>query len=120
MSTEGRASNLADSDKESGKVVYGAKDEKIGKIERVMVDKTSGNILYAVLSFGGFLGIGAAPYPVPWNVLRYDPKLEGYRSDISAERLRGAPKHGTETVFEWERHSKGVDNYWGDPITGPE
>ena len=59
MSTEARASNLVDSDKESGKVVYGAKDEKIGKIERVMVDKTSGKILYAVLSFGGFLGFGA-------------------------------------------------------------
>jgi hypothetical protein len=52
--------------------------------------------------------------------IQYDSKLEGYRSEISAERLSGGPKQGTETVFEWERHSKGVDNYWGDPITGPE
>jgi hypothetical protein len=120
MSTEGRASNLIDSDKEAGKAVYGADKTKIGSIEKVMINKSSGEIAYAMLSFGGFLGIGKDHYPVPWKVLRYDSELEGYRSDISESRLKGAPKHGTGTVFEWEKHSKAVSNYWGDPLTGPE
>ena len=58
MYTEGRARNLIASDKESGKAVYGAANKKIGSIEKVMIDKTTGEIAYAVLSFGGFLGIG--------------------------------------------------------------
>ena len=120
MSTEGRASNLIDSDKESGKAVYGLDNKKIGSIEKVMVDKTSGKIAYAVLSFGGFLGMGKDHYPVPWKALSYDDELEGYRSDISENRLKGAPKHGIETVVDWEKHSKAVSNYWGDPVTGPE
>jgi sporulation protein YlmC with PRC-barrel domain len=67
MSIEGRAnnSNFTESDKESGKAVYGADNKKIGSIEKVMIDKTSGEIAYAVLSFGGFLGIGSEHYPVP-------------------------------------------------------
>jgi hypothetical protein len=100
---EGQASNLTESDKESGKAVYGADNKKIGSIEKVMVDNTSGEIAYAVLSFGGFLGIGSDHYPVPWKVLRYDEKLGGYRSDISENRLKGAPKHGSE-FYDWSAH----------------
>jgi hypothetical protein len=55
--------NLIASDKESGKAIYGAENKKLGSIERVMVDKTTGEIAYAVLSFGGFLGIGNDHYP---------------------------------------------------------
>jgi hypothetical protein len=98
MSTEGRASNLISSDKESGKAVYGDNNKKIGSIEHVMIDKPSGEIAYAVLSFGGFLGIGTDHYPVPWKALRYDTDLGGYRSDINENRLKGAPKHGTTTT----------------------
>ncbi|MEH6952632.1 PRC-barrel domain-containing protein [Nitrobacter sp. NHB1] len=119
MPTESRASNLIDSDKESGKAVYGADDKKIGSIERVMVDKTSGKICYAVLSFGGFLGIGDDHYPVPWKVLRYDSELGGYRSDISGSRLKGAPKHGTETVFDWNARYAELDDYYNDVVIRP-
>jgi hypothetical protein len=65
---------LIDSDKESGKAVYGADNKKIGSIERVMVDTASGEISYAVLSFGGFLGIGNDHYPVPCDTT---PSLAG-------------------------------------------
>jgi hypothetical protein len=116
MSTEGRASNLIDSDQESGKAVYGAHDKKIGSIEHVMIDKTSGEIAYAMLSFGGFLGIGKDHYPVPWKVLRYDSELGGYRSDISESRLKGAPKHGTDSisVFDWKARHAEVNSYYGE------
>ncbi|PAM97023.1 photosystem reaction center subunit H, partial [Streptomyces sp. Alain-F2R5] len=70
--------NLIGSDKVEGTAVYGADSQKIGNIERVMIDKTSGKVSYAVLSFGGFLGIGDDHYPLPWQSLKYDTNLEGY------------------------------------------
>ena len=120
MSIEGRAnnSNLTESDKESGKAVYGADNKKIGSIEKVMIDKTSGEIAYAVLSFGGFLGIGSDHYPVPWKVLRYDSELGGYRSDISENRLKGAPKHGSE-YYDWSAHRATLDDYYNDEVIKP-
>ena len=116
MSTEARASNLTKSDKESGKAVYGADKKKIGSIDHVMIDKTSGDIAYAVLSFGGFLGLGEDHYPVPWKVLRYDSNIDGYHSDISESRLKGAPKHGTETVFDWNARYAELDDYYNDEV----
>jgi hypothetical protein len=56
---------LIGSDKVEGTAVYGADEKKIGKIERVMLDKASGKVAYAVLSFGGFLGMGEDYYPTP-------------------------------------------------------
>jgi hypothetical protein len=110
---------LIASDKESRKAVYGADNKKIGSIERVMVDKTNGEIAYAVLSFGGFLGIGNDHYPVPWKLLRYDAELGGYRSDISENRLRGAPKHGTETIFDSDARYAKLDDYYNDEVIRP-
>ena len=70
--------NLIGSDKVEGTAVYGADSEKIGTIERVMIDKVSGKVSYAVLGFGGFLGIGHDHYPLPWQSLKYDTRLGGY------------------------------------------
>lgn len=78
--------HLIASDKESGKAIYGTENRKIGSIERVMVDETSGEIAYAVLDFGGFLGIGNEHYPVAWKVLKYDADLGGYLYDWSVQR----------------------------------
>jgi hypothetical protein len=68
MVTETRETgSLIGSDKVEGTAVYGANDTKIGSIERVMIDKMSGKVSYAVLSFGGFLGVGDAIIPSPGN-----------------------------------------------------
>ena len=68
MAIESRETgNLIGSDKVEGTAVYGADSEKIGTIERVMIDKVSGRVSYAVLSFGGFLGIGDDHYPLPFG-----------------------------------------------------
>jgi len=67
--------NLIGSDKVEGTAVYGADTKKIGSIQRVMIDKMSGKVPYAVLSFGGFLGIGDDYYPLPWQSLKYDTRL---------------------------------------------
>jgi len=110
--------NLIASDKEAGKAIYGAENKKIGSIERVMIDETSGEIAYAVLSFGGILGIGNDYYPVPWKLLRYDAELGGYRSDISGNRLKGAPKHGSE-LYDWTARRAELDDYHNDVVIRP-
>src|ERR1700758_5340266 len=86
--------SLIGSDKVEGTAVYGADNKKIGSIQRVMIDKQSGKVSYAVLSFGGFLGIGDDYYPLPWQSLKYDTALGGYRTGITENQLKGAPKYG--------------------------
>src|SRR5437763_12745515 len=67
MATEAReTAELIGSDKVEGTTVYDAKGEKMGSIARVMIEKRSGQVAYAVLSFGGFLGSGNDYYPIPW------------------------------------------------------
>jgi hypothetical protein len=114
MAIEGTTGNLIASDKVVGTAVYGADKEKIGSIERVMIEKMSGQVSYAVLSIGGFFGLGDDHYPVPWNQLKYDTELGGYRTGISGNRLHGAPKHRADSVFDWPARSKEIDEYWSD------
>src|SRR2546425_10396696 len=78
MATEAReTADLIGSDKVEGTTVYDAQGEKMGSIARVMIEKRSGQVAYAVLSFGGFLGIGNDYYPIPWAALSYDTSLGG-------------------------------------------
>ena len=114
MATEETTGSLIASDKVTGTAVYGADQEKIGSIERLMIEKMSGQVSYAVLSIGGFFGLGDDHYPVPWNQLKYDTELGGYKTGISGNRLKGAPKHGTGAFFDWPNRSKEVDDYWSD------
>src|ERR1700760_5022015 len=96
MVTETRETgSLIGSDKVEGTAVYGADDNKIGSIERVMIDKASGRVSYAVLGFGGILGLGNDHYPLPWHSLKYDTRLGGYITGVTGHQLRGAPKFGS-------------------------
>jgi len=79
----------------------------------------SGKVSYAVLGFGGILGIGDDHYPLPWNSLKSDTRLGGYRTGVTADRLKGAPKSASGSTFDWSTRSKEVDNHWNDPVTGP-
>jgi sporulation protein YlmC with PRC-barrel domain len=93
--------SLIASDKVEGTVVYGADEKKIGKLERVMIDKISGKVAHAVLSFGGFMGMGEDYYPVPWSMLKYNTKLGGYRVNLTKEQLDKAPKYSKSTDWKW-------------------
>lgn len=107
MATERRETgSLIGSDKVEGTAVYGADNEKIGSIERVMIEKQSGKVSYAVLGFGGFLGIGDDHYPLPWQSLKYDMSLEGYRTNLTKQQLEGAPKYADERSWNWEDPSR--------------
>ena len=95
--------NLIASDKVEGTTVYGPNGESVGEIERVMIDKITGKVAYAVMSFGGFMGIGEDYYPVPWSTLSYDTNLGGYRTNITKEQLDRAPKYSQSTGWNWSR-----------------
>ena len=95
--------NLIGSDKVEGTAVYGADRNKIGSIERVMIDKITGKVAYAVLSFGGFMGMGEDYYPVPWSILNYDTNLGGYGTNLTEGQLKGAPKYSESTGWNWNR-----------------
>src|SRR5215470_8633482 len=112
--------SLIGSDKVEGTAVYGADQKKIGKLERVMLDKMSGKVAYAVLSFGGFLGMGEDYYPVPWSMLTYDTGLGGYQTSLTKEQLEKAPKFTQSTGWNWTRENDqrvhdyyGAAPYWG-------
>jgi PRC-barrel domain len=60
--------------------------DTIGEIERVMIDKISGKVAYAVMSFGGFLGMGEDHYPLSWSVLTYNPTLGGYEVELTEQQ----------------------------------
>src|SRR6201991_4538075 len=97
MVTESRETGtLIGSDKVEGTAGYGADDQRIGSIERVMIDKISGRVSCAGLSFGGFLGVGDEHYPLPWQSLKYYTNLGGYRTGITQRQLEGAPKYGND------------------------
>lgn len=88
----GETSQLIASDKVEGTAVYNRSGERLGSVYNFMVNKRSGQVAYAVLSFGGFLGMGTSYHPPPWNELTYDTSLGGYVVNRTKEQLEGAPQ----------------------------
>ena len=98
-----------------GTTVYNTGLEKVGAIEDVMIDKATGRIAYAILSFGGFLGIGDRYYPLPWEKLTYNTEIGGYVTDIDRDVLEGAPSYTDQAAAEWNNDAwaRGVYTYYG-------
>ena len=110
--------SLIGSDKVEGTAVYGTDNKKIGSVQRVMIDKISGKVAYAVISFGGFLGMGEEYYPLPWPKLTYDAQLGGYRVGITESQLKGAPKFTRSTDWDWSNreNDRRVYEYYSTPL----
>jgi hypothetical protein len=73
--------------------VFNSQGERIGHIEDLSIDRKDGRVVYAIMSFGGFLGIGKRFHPLPWSVLEYDPRLEGYVVPLDRAALESAPHY---------------------------
>ena len=99
---------LIASNKVEGTAVYNQEGEHLGSVYNFMVDKVSGQVADAVMSFGGFLGLGDSSHPLPWKALRYDTKLGGYVVDLDRDRLAGAPSY------------RGGEDPFADPAFGPK
>jgi len=105
---------LIGSDKVEGTKVYRSNGDTVGEIERVMIDKRSGKVAYAVMSFGGFLGIGEDYYPLPWSLLTYNERLGGYEVNVSEQQLKGAPKFNQHQSWTWdEKNNAQINAYYG-------
>ncbi len=102
---------LISSDKVEGTAVRRSDGEKVGTIEHVMLDKRTGRIAYAAMSFGGFLGMGSEYRALPWSALRYNEQLDGYELKVSDDQLRSAPV-ATEDFLQTGL----VDRQWEDNI----
>jgi hypothetical protein len=83
-----------------------------------MIDKISGKVAYAVVSFGGFLGMGEHYYPMPWPNLKYDTRLGGYRVGVTEDQLKGAPKYSRSTDWNWSdrANDRRVYDYYNTPL----
>ncbi|WP_045390476.1 PRC-barrel domain-containing protein [Falsirhodobacter sp. alg1] len=91
------ASTTISSKDVDGTAVYSPSGDRLGHIDHLRIDKELGYVAYAVMGFGGFLGVGEGHHPVPWKKLRYDTSLNGYVTDITEEQLQKAPRQPEET-----------------------
>ena len=112
--TRDETRDLISSDKVEGTAVYNRKGEKLGTISNFMVGKRNGRVEYAVLSFGGLFGMGERNYPLPWDVLTYDPDQEGYVVDLDKDRLKEAPSYerGSDPTYD-RTFGEQVYGYYG-------
>ena len=119
--TAGEHGRLIAADKVEGTPVVDPAGEKMGSIERIMIDKPSGKVAYAVMSFGGFLGIGDRHHALPWGALKYDTNLDGYVVNLDRQRLKNAPTFAPDDAVDLEDPAMrrrlhdyyGVTPYWG-------
>ncbi len=110
--------DLIASNKVEGTAVYNRQGEKLGEVYNFMVGKRSGEVAYAIMSFGGFLGIGQKYHPLPWNALTYDTGKKGYVIDANKERLMGAPSYQAgEEPFSRPEYGQQVRDYWASGRT---
>lgn len=103
-----------------GTDVFNTAGDKIGSVEDVVLDKMSNQIQFAVVSFGGFLGIGEKYHPLPWAALDYEDDKDGYVVPYTKEQLEQAPIHelndltkndgaaAREAAFDYYK----VERYW--------
>lgn len=104
---------LIASNKVEGTAVYGRDGKKLGEVTNFMVGKRSGRVAYAVMTFGGMMGIGTSHYPLPWSSLDYDTSKGGYVVDITKEQLKDAPSHGAgDDPFADPGYGRRVSDYW--------
>ena len=96
-----KSHQLIASDRVEGTAVRRPGGERLGHIERLMIDKFTGQVSYAILSFGGFLGMGTDLLPLPWARLTYNPKFEAYELDIDDDELKRAPSFRADKDFDW-------------------
>ncbi len=116
MDVDTRETNrIIASDKVEGTAVYNPEGDRLGTVERFMVDKKSGQAEYAVMSFGGLFGIGDRHYPLPWQALTYDTDKNGYVVNVTKEQLEGAPNYergGDEPTYDRD-YGERVYTYYG-------
>jgi hypothetical protein len=93
---------------------------QIGTIRRLMIEKLG--VIYAIMEFGGLLGMGTDEYAIPWSKLGYDTALQGYTTDLTQEQLKNAPEFSRNRNYDWsdqhcerDLHDYYIAYYWVRP-----
>lgn len=110
--TAARTSHVLSATNVIGARVRNSKNESLGKIEDIVLDTRHGRIAYAVLSFGGFMGLGSKLFPIPWQALAQASDGDEFILDVEKEALREAPG------FEKEELPDFADQEWGGQVYG--
>ena len=99
-----------------GTNVYNLAGESLGTIDDIMIDKASGRAIYAVMAFGGFLGMGESYHPLPWATLTYKAEKGGYVVNLDKAKLNDAPHYARNSAFEWTPdYGRKVDSFYKAP-----
>lgn len=102
------------SDKVEGTSVFNLEGEKLGSIDDLMIDKRSGQIRFAVLEFGGFLGVGTDRYPLPWGTLHYDTDKGGYVVPFDKGKFTDAPRYNQQDIPIYDTDfGRQIDSFYG-------
>lgn len=114
MHTTTTRHNVISASDVEGTKVYNTAGEKLGSIDDLVIDKLSGQVRYAVLEFGGFLGVGTDRYPLPWSMLKYDTSQDGYVVPLDKATLERAPRYAKDDVPAYtEEYGRKVYDYYG-------
>jgi hypothetical protein len=104
---------IIESDRVEGTTVFDPGGTQIGTIKRLLIEKVSGRVVYVDVTFGGFLGLGVHHHTIPWEKLTYDPEHSGYRTDITAEQVKGAPAfYGDDQIWPDRKRETEALDYW--------
>lgn len=110
------SSSVISSKDVNGTNVYNPAGEKLGSIDSLMIDKITGKVRYAVMEFGGFLGMGTDLYPLPWDSLKYEPNQGGYVVSVTKEQLEHAPRYEGSIAPEYsDDYGRRVYSHYGYP-----
>lgn len=108
---------LIESDHIEGTAVFDVSGKRIGSIKRLVIEKVSGHVAYAVTTFGGFLGVGSEVHTIPWEQLHYDTTLHGYHTAITAEQLRKAPEFSlSDTTLLSGHERQQLRDFYTEPM----
>ena len=116
MQATSSANAVITSDRVTGTDVFNPAGDSLGSIDYLVIDKRSGIVRYAVLEFGGILGMGADRYPLPWAMLEYDLDKDGYVVPLEKEQLSDAPRHAGDARPDYdETYGRAVYAHYGTP-----
>ena len=121
-SDRGPGPDLMGADTLIGDLVFNHKDEELGEIKEIMLDMRNGKVGYAVMSFGGFLGMGDKLFAVPWNALKLDTQHHRFVLHVEKDQLKDAPGFDKDRWPDMADHAwtanihsyYGTTSYWGD------
>lgn len=107
---------VIESDRVEGTAVYDPTGRRIGTIQRLLIEKVGGRVLYVDITFGGFFGLGTHHHTIPWEKLSYDTRLGGYRTDVTEAQVRQAPAfYGDDQIWPDPKQEKESRDYWHRP-----